>query len=412
MAMVSSTTRSIQETPTWAVAIVCFAFIFISILLNYLIHRLSSWLKKQRKKSLSEAVEKLKAELMLVGFMSLLLAIAQRPISYICIPVKVDDTMLPCNKLQQKGTGERGQESSEIHRKLSSSAVSVSDHCGTKGMVSLVSQNGIHQLHIFIFVLAVMHVLYCVMTMALGRAKMRRWKSWEKETQTTEYQVANDPGRFRLIRQTTFARRHMSSWTKTFVHIWIKCFFRQFFNSVAKVDYFTLRHGFISTHLPTTRVFNFQKYIQRSLEDDFKVVVGISPVMWLLVVIFLLIDVHGVYIYFWISFIPLIIVLAVGTKLEVIVARMALRLKEQSTVIKGTPQVQPNDELFWFGWPKLVLILLHFTLFMNAFQLTFFVWITYEFGLRSCYHESLAIVIARVVLAFSVATSPFLYMHL
>ena len=140
-----------------------------------------------------------------------------------------------------------------------------------------------------------------------------------------------------------------------------KCFFRQFFHSVAKVDYLTLRHGFISVsisflvyfiffnlyihnkkiligqilctdkittvylcrfhnkstiinnnnatnasiisktliykrtkfvlnillqklitfsqilqaHLSTNTSFNFQKYIERSLEDDFKVVVGI-----------------------------------------------------------------------------------------------------------------------------------------
>lgn len=38
--------------------------------------------------------------------------------------------------------------------------------------VPLISQSGIHQLHIFIFVLAVFHVLYSVVTMALGRAKV------------------------------------------------------------------------------------------------------------------------------------------------------------------------------------------------------------------------------------------------
>lgn len=36
-----------------------------------------------------------------------------------------------------------------------------------------VSSDGIHQLHIFIFVLAIFHVLYCILTMALGGAKVR-----------------------------------------------------------------------------------------------------------------------------------------------------------------------------------------------------------------------------------------------
>jgi hypothetical protein len=42
-----------------------------------------------------------------------------------------------------------------------------------QGKVPLVSNDGIHQLHIFIFVLAIFHVLYCVITLALGRAKVR-----------------------------------------------------------------------------------------------------------------------------------------------------------------------------------------------------------------------------------------------
>ncbi|PIM98093.1 hypothetical protein CDL12_29429 [Handroanthus impetiginosus] len=178
-----------------------------------------------------------------------------------------------------------------------------------------------------------------------------------------------------------------------------KCFFRQFFHSVAKIDYFTLRHGFISAHLSTNNSFNFQKYIQRSLEDDFKAIVGISPIMWLVVVIFLLVDVHGWNIFLWVSFLPLIIVLFLGTKLEVIVARMAMQLTNQNTVIRGTPLVQPNNNHFWFNRPQLVLTLLHFTLFMNAFEFSFFIWVTWQFGITSCYHENAGIIVIRVVLA-------------
>lgn len=47
-----------------------------------------------------------------------------------------------------------------------------------QGKVSLVTQNGIHQLHIFIFVLAVMQIVYSVLTMALGRAKVWYIYQW------------------------------------------------------------------------------------------------------------------------------------------------------------------------------------------------------------------------------------------
>lgn len=390
---VSFSTRSLQETPTWALATVCFLFITISLFIEHLIHLLSSWLRKRRKAALFEAVEKLKSVLMVLGFMSLTLTLTQRRISKICVPTKFANSMLPCRE-GGINTKERTLESDE--------SIQSPDYCQTKGMASFMSQQGLNQLSIFIFVLAVMQVAYSVATMALGRAKMKKWKAWEKETQTVEYQAANDPDRFRFTRQTTFGRRHMNSCMQTSLLLWVKCFFRQFLHSVAKVDYFTLRHGFISAHLSTNNTFNFQKYIQRSLEDDFKAVVGIGPVMWLIVVIFLLVDVHGWHVYLWVSFLPLIIALVVGTKLEVIVAKMALRIKNQSDVIKGTPLVQPNDNLFWFNHPDYVLILLHYTLFMNSFELAFFIWVTLQFGINSCYHEHVGIIIVRVVLAVTV----------
>ncbi|KAI7981610.1 MLO-like protein 3 [Camellia lanceoleosa] len=141
--------QSLEYTPTWAFATVCFFIIAISIIIEHSIHLITKWLKRNRKSALYDAVEKLKSELMLLGFMSLILAVTQEHISNICIPTRLADIMLP------------------------------------------LSQEGIHQLHIFFFVLAVMQIVYSVLTMALGRLKMRRWKAWEKETQTTEYQAAN-----------------------------------------------------------------------------------------------------------------------------------------------------------------------------------------------------------------------------
>ncbi|KAK4441161.1 MLO-like protein 3 [Sesamum alatum] len=420
-----STSRSLQETPSWALATVCFVFIFLGIFIEHLIHLAGHWLKKHKKAALYEAIEKLKSVLMQLGFMSLILTVTQRWILKICVPNKVATSMLPCRSQAPATKTAKALEHVWIslvagqtsipqaqtfedfkvshHRRALAAAASDSlDHCGSKGKSSLMSQEGLNQLNIFIFVLAAIQILYSLVTMGLGRAKMKRWKSWEKETQTIEYMAANDPERFRFTRQTTFGRRHVSACATNPVHLWIKCFFRQFFNSVAKIDYFTLRHGFISAHLSTNHSFNFRKYIQRSLEDDFTSVIGISPLMWFIVVIFLLVDVHGWHVYLWISFLPLIIVLFVGTKLEVIVARMAMQLTNKNTVIKGAPLVQPNNNLFWFKRPQLVLTLLHFTLFMNAFEFSFFVWVTWQFGIKSCYHERVEIIVIRVVLAVMV----------
>ncbi|KAF3664735.1 MLO-like protein 9 [Capsicum annuum] len=128
--------------------------------------------------------------------------------------------------------------------------------------------------------------------------------------------------------------------------------------SVRKADYLTMRHGFITVHLAPGSKFNFQKYIKRSLEDDFKVIVGINSVLWLSAVLYLLMNVH------------------VGTKLQAIIAQMAIEIQEKHAVVQGIPLVQISDRNFWFGKPTLVLHLVHLTLFQNAFEITYFLWIT------------------------------------
>ncbi|KAG8371349.1 hypothetical protein BUALT_Bualt13G0078500 [Buddleja alternifolia] len=407
--------RSLEQTPTWAVAVVCFVLVALSIVIEYVIHLIGKWFKSRHKRALYESLEKIKSELMLLGFISLLLTVGQVPISNICISQAVGATWHPCTKKQEKNkypsetdddlgednrrrllTADDGGEGS-FRRML---AAAGTDKCAAKGKVPFVSSDGIHQLHIFIFVLAVFHVLYCVITMVLGRAKMGRWKSWENETRTVEYQFSHDPERFRFARETSFGRRHLSFWSKTPMLLWIVCFFRQFLRSVPKVDYLTLRHGFIMAHLaPQSHAkFDFQKYINRSLEEDFKVVVGISPLIWFLAVLFLLFNTHGWYSYLWLPFIPLIIILLVGTKLQVIITKMGLRIQERGEVVKGVPVVQPGDDLFWFNRPRLTLYLINFVLFQNAFQLAFFAWTWYEFGLKSCFHEHVEDIVIRITM--------------
>ncbi|XP_022766153.1 MLO-like protein 6 isoform X2 [Durio zibethinus] len=403
--------RSLEQTPTWAVAVVCFVLVLISFIIEYVIHLIAKWLKKRHKRALYEALEKIKSELMLLGFVSLLLTVGQGTISNMCISKAVGATWHPCSKKQESDLDEDKEKSSDsdenqLRRLLTFQgsggidrrvlAAAEYDKCAAKGKVPFVSEDGVHQLHMFIFVLAISHVLYCITTLALGRAKMRKWKAWEKETRTTDYQFSHDPERFRFARDTTFGRRHLSFWSRKPVLLWIVCFFRQFFRSVPKVDYLTLRYGFIIAHLaPQSQVkFDFQKYIKRSLEEDFKVVVGINPIIWFFAVLFLMFNTHGTYSYLWLPFLPLIMILLVGTKLQVVITKMGLGIQERGEVVKGTPVVQPGNDLFWFNRPHLLLYLIHFVLFQNAFQLAFLVWTL--FGTKSCFHEKREGIIIRI----------------
>ncbi|KAM5556067.1 MLO-like protein 12 [Rosa sericea] len=394
--------RTLEYTPTWAVAVVCFVLLVISIFIEHVIKFIGNWFKSRHKRALYEALEKLKSELMLLGFLSLLLTVLQDPIAGICIPKSVAATWHPCNDSDSKAR--KLHESSDsvfsFRRKLATKGY---DKCTENGKVAFVSAYGIHQLHVFIFVLAVFHVLYCITTLALGRHKMRIWKYWENETKTVEYQFSTDPERFRYARDTSFGRRHLNFWSPSPVFLWIVCFFRQFFKSVTKTDYLTLRHGFIMAHLApgSETTFDFRKYIKRSLEDDFLVIVEISPIIWFSAVFFLLSNAYGWHSYLWLPFISLFIILLVGTKLQVIITMLGMRIQERGGVVMGAPLVQPGDHYFWFGRPRFMLFLIHFVLFQNAFQLAFFVWSTWQFTIQSCFHptpENIAIRISMGVI--------------
>ncbi|CAN6306016.1 unnamed protein product [Urochloa humidicola] len=387
-------TRSLDQTPTWAVAAVCAVIVAASILLEGLLHHLGQLLSKRRKQALFDALEKVKSELMTLGFVSLLLTVTGRYVSRICIPEGAANTMLPC--AAQSGHLESKEPKGHGRRHLSEDPSDLFS-C-PKGMVSLVSTDGMHQLHIFVFFLAVFHVTFSFLTMSLGRAKTRIWKVWEKETCSPTYEFQYDPSKFRLTHQTSFVRQHTSSWSKSTIMLYVVSFFRQFFRSVRRTDYLTLRHGFIAAHLSPGTRFNFRKYIKRSLEDDFKTVVGISPPLWASALAVMLFNVRGWHNLFWFSTIPLVVILAVGTKLQAIIAMMAVEITERHTVIQGMPVVKLSDDHFWFGKPRLVLHLIHFASFQNAFEITYFFWIWYEFGLRSCFHESFALIVARVCL--------------
>jgi hypothetical protein len=58
------------------------------------------------------------------------------------------------------------------------------------------------------------------------------------------------------------------------------------------------------------------------------------------------------------------VILAVGTKLQAIIAMMAIEITERHTVIQGMPVVKLSDDHFWFRKPRFVFQLIHFASFL------------------------------------------------
>lgn len=92
------------------------------------------------------------------------------------------------------------------------------------------------------------------------------------------------------------------------------------------------------------------------------------------------------------------LLLAVGTKLEHVIAQLAHEVAEKHSAIEGDLVVKPSDDHFWLGRPRIVLYLIHFILFQNAFEIAFFFWILTTYGFNSCIMGKVRFVVPRLVI--------------
>lgn len=401
--------RSLALTPTWSVATVLTIFVVVSLIVERSIHRLSNWLRKTNRKPLLAAVEKMKEELMLLGFISLLLTATSSTIANICIPSKFyDGNFAPCTRSE---IDDEVEDNSSQGRKLLMLPVlphplrrilnGLNRNTCKEGHEPFVSYQGLEQLHRFIFVMAITHISYSCLTMLLAIVKIHSWRIWEDVAHMDRHDVLTEINREKTFRrQTTFVRHHTSGpLVKNSFLIWVTCFFRQFGRSVVRTDYLTLRKGFIMNHNLSLK-YDFHSYMIRSMEEEFQRIVGVSGPLWGFVVAFMLFNVKGSNLYFWIAIIPITLVLLVGAKLQHVIATLALETAGLTGHSMGA-KLKPRDDLFWFKKPELMLSLIHFVLFQNAFELASFFWFWWQFGYRSCFIRNHWLVYTRLVLGFA-----------
>ncbi|XP_039844040.1 MLO-like protein 13 isoform X2 [Panicum virgatum] len=358
---------SLEHTPTWVVATVCLVIVSVSLAAERFLHYLGKFLKHKEQKALFSALQRLKE-------------------------ANATDFMLPCKRENHRVA----EEGSRI--------------CKKKGDVPLLSLEALLQLQIFIFVLGLVHVVFCATTILLGGAKMRKWKHWETEIHREigeklhQAQIERKPTPLSAVlhrnHQGEFVHeRTKGFWMKLAVVSWITAFLKQFHDSVSKSDYEALRSAFVLIHYPRKPDFDFHKYMIRALEHEFKRVVGISWYLWLFVIIFLLLNINGWHTYFWLAFLPLFLLLIVGAKLEHIITRLAQEAAASlSNESEQVPEIKPSKEYFWFHKPGLVLHLIHFILFQNSFEIGFFFWVLVSEGFGSCMMESKPYTISRLVI--------------
>ncbi|XP_065869893.1 MLO-like protein 4 isoform X1 [Euphorbia lathyris] len=390
--------RSLAETPTYSVASVVTVLVFVSFIFERSIYRFGKWLKKTRRKALFASLEKIKEELMLLGLISLLLAQWARWISEICVNSSLFNSKFYLCSEEDYGITDNVFFETSYFLNTSSQSDDIppkgitSHECG-QGREPFVSLEGLEQLHRFLFVLGITHVLYSCLAVALAMSKIYSWRKWENQVSLVPDGSLQAKKSKVMRRQSTFVFQHTSHpWSQSRFLNWMLCFLRQFKSSIKKSDYLALRLGFITKHkLPQS--YNFHRYMVRSMEDEFHGILGISWPLWGYAILCIFINIHGLNIYFWLSFIPAILVMLVGTKLEHVVSTLALEIGEQT---ETGPSVKPRDDLFWFGKPQILLRLIQFIIFQNAFEMATFIWSLWGLKQRSCFMKNHIMIVFRL----------------
>ncbi|KAL0341418.1 UNVERIFIED_CONTAM: MLO-like protein 1 [Sesamum radiatum] len=323
---------TLEYTPTWVVALVCTIIVAISLAAERILHFAGKYMLKKNQPLLFQALQKIKE-------------------------------------------GSR-------HLLATASDTATAGYCDAKGKAPLLSQKALHDLHIFIFVLALSHVVFSALTILFGRLRIRQWRHWEDSIQKKLNHGDDDPeeGMVTHVQHHAYFSKFSSGIGRLPLFGWLISILKQFYGPVEKLEYRTLRRGFIRTHCRGNPKFNFYKYMIRALEYDFKKVVGISWYLWIFVVLFLLLNVY------------------VGAKLEHIMRQLAEEVSQKHTAVIGEPEVQPSDHHFWFHRPRIVLVLIHVVLFQNAFEIAVFFWMLSTFGFDSCIMGQVRFIIPRLVI--------------
>ncbi|CDP19960.1 unnamed protein product [Coffea canephora] len=219
-------------------------------------------------------------------------------------------------------------------------------------------------------------VIFCVTTMLPGGEKIRQWKHWENSIRSEMSQPHSDHA-IHIHHHRIFKERAGRYWRKFAVVSWMVSFFKQFYGSVTKSDYFALRRGFIrvqlSINIALIQTCNFWCMSNSSLLLYFILVMTTFGKFILILPFCAWLIAAGWHSYFWLSFLPLVLLLLVGAKLEHIITELAQEVAEKrNEEADATPQ--PVKVIGWLAnlrIASLVLYLIHFILFQNSFEICF-----------------------------------------
>ena len=159
------------------------------------------------------------------------------------------------------------------------------------------SANALHQTHLFIFMVAVIHISYATASILICLWRMRRWKKYEDRPDHRLKELKNA----KLI----YGRNTFDYW------FW--SFWAQFSPAVDESLYLSMRCLFIE-RMEFPDDFNFLSFVVNTLVEEFANVVRIDWTMWVTAAIWILVPEFLLVT----TAAAVLLVLILGTKLEVV----------------------------------------------------------------------------------------------
>eukprot|EP01024_Parvocaulis_polyphysoides_P011023 TRINITY_DN13886_c0_g1_i5.p1 TRINITY_DN13886_c0_g1~~TRINITY_DN13886_c0_g1_i5.p1 ORF type:complete len:621 (-),score=56.12 TRINITY_DN13886_c0_g1_i5:142-1884(-) len=311
----------LDGTPRWRLSVLFMVIVVLSLVGHIGVHSLEEYFRIHKRLGLKHTLESLKDELFALGLITLLLITLQDQIVKMCIDGNSagDDPYYPTkNRKLLAGSGYKFS-------------------C-PNGQESFWSITALHEIHILIFLIAVVHLVQAALSMILASLRVRRWKIYEDRE-------CHDMIPLKKKR----AIKPEGSWWS----LWIWSFFSQFSDSVDGPVYLAIRRFFIEK-LELDDDFNFHTFVIDSMEEDFAKLVEFQWVMWLIAAIWILLPWQA-YTVIWLSCVFFLVMLVVGAKLQSVAIQLATlaythytpnfiprkrRKRRSSILVKGATKIR------------------------------------------------------------------------
>ncbi|XP_045805814.1 MLO-like protein 1 isoform X2 [Trifolium pratense] len=272
-----------------------------------------------------------------------------------------------------------------------------------KFMVPLISVEALEHIHLFVFFLPVVNIILSATIFGLGQLRMRHLEGYayrlrKKDTHRVfERYTRAMTNNLRNFKDARDGRRFR-----------LRVFCGSILFFVTPSDYRILKYGF-GQSLDTAWQ-NFEHQLRHAHEDYFMQIAGISLNLWVFAFFYLLLNVHGWPVNFWVALIPIIPLILTGAILKHIVTQLALEISEDhARIINADPLMRlPNAEIiptipdeyktYWFNCPHFVLPLVHFIVFQTSIEMASFLWIGLTYGFKSCMMKQLYYLLLKLII--------------